>query len=298
MASVSSSFNRAVALHREAAAHTEAAKAELARRGAAVPMPAHAVSTYQRLAEQLNRSAAAITRGWLGCELDAAARSRKLGIDATLGEPMYVRVGTATPAPGATFLVPVPFLGAGHVAIDRDARDRRVAGWLRGLLLRSLAALPEGALRVLPVDGGTLGAVFAPFRQLVEAQVWRRPATDLDAFRDVLDQAEEQIGRRADDRRARPAVPADRLRGAAGRERQRRLRPAGRAGACRPGGSGPPAAGRVPAGGTGGIRRAAAARPHHLPVGAGRPVRRLRAARAVNRLDADGRRAGLPGPAG
>src|SRR5262245_22670603 len=82
MASVSSSFNRAVALHREAAAHTEAAKAELARRGAPVPMPAHAASTYQRLAEQLNRSAAAITRGWLGCELDAAARSRKLGIDA------------------------------------------------------------------------------------------------------------------------------------------------------------------------------------------------------------------------
>jgi hypothetical protein len=192
MASVSSSFNRAVALHREAASHTEAARAELARRGAPVPMPGHAVSTYQRLAEQLNRSAAAITRGWLGCELDSAARSRKLGIDAQPGEPMYVRAGTATPAPGATFAVPVPFLGAGHLAIDRDARDRRVAGWLRGLLLRSLAALPEGSLRVLPVDGGTLGAVFAPFRQLVEAQVWWRPATDLDALRAVLDRAEEQ----------------------------------------------------------------------------------------------------------
>jgi hypothetical protein len=61
-----------------------------------------------------------------------------------------------------------------------------------GCCCRALAALPEGALRVLPVDGGTLGAVFAPFRQLVEAQVWRRPATDLDGLRAVLDLAEEQ----------------------------------------------------------------------------------------------------------
>ena len=105
---------------------------------------------------------------------------------------MYVRAGTATPAPGATFgcrcrsSVPVT---------SRSTATPGTGGWpagCAGMLLRSLAALPEGPLRVLPVDGGTLGAVFAPFRQLVEAQVWRRPATDLDAFRDVLDQAEEQ----------------------------------------------------------------------------------------------------------
>jgi DNA segregation ATPase FtsK/SpoIIIE, S-DNA-T family len=192
MASVSSSFNRAVALHREAASHTEAAKAELARRGAPVPMSPNTVSTYRRLAEELNRSAAAITRGWLGCDLDSAARSRKLGIDARPGEAMFLRAGTATPAPESTFLVPVPFLGVGHLAVDRDCRDPRVAGWFRGLLLRSLAALPEGTLRVLPVDGATLGAVFGPFRQLVEAEVWRRPATDLDGLRAVLDLAEEQ----------------------------------------------------------------------------------------------------------
>ena len=65
MASVSSSYNRAVALHREAAAHTEAARAEIAKRGTPAPMSAHSASTYQRLAEELNRSAAAITRGWL-----------------------------------------------------------------------------------------------------------------------------------------------------------------------------------------------------------------------------------------
>src|SRR5687768_12527953 len=149
MASASSSFNRAVAFHREAASHTEAAKAELARRGTPAPMSAHAVAVYQRLAEQLNRSASTLVRGWLGCELDSSARSRKLGIDAQLGEPMYLRAGTASPAQGAAFLVPVPFLGVGHIAIDRDARDGRVAGWLRGMLLRTLAALPEGALRVL-----------------------------------------------------------------------------------------------------------------------------------------------------
>jgi S-DNA-T family DNA segregation ATPase FtsK/SpoIIIE len=193
MASASSHFNRAVALHREAAAHTAAARAELAGSDAAAPASAVGAGEYQRLAEQLTRAAAAITPGWLGCDIDSSVRSRKLGINARLGEPMHVRLGTATPVPGCTFTVAAPFLGAGHLAIDRDARDRRVAGWLQGLLLRATAALPEGALRVLPVDGGTLGAVFAPFRQMVEAQVWRRPVTDVDGLRTVLDEAEAQI---------------------------------------------------------------------------------------------------------
>ena len=192
MASASSSFNRAVALHREAAAHTEAARAELARRESLTPA-SNRTAAYVQLAEQLNTAAASVLPGWLGCDLDGSARSRKLGINAQVGRSMYVRIGTASPAPGAAFLVPAPFLGAGHLSIDRDARDPQVGGWLRGLLLRALAALPEGALRVLPVDGGTLGAVFAPFRQLVEAQVWRRPATDIDGLRSVLDEAEEQI---------------------------------------------------------------------------------------------------------
>lgn len=196
MASVSSHFNRAVALHREAAAHTAAARAELARADTADVAGSTSVAgvnAYQRVTERLNRAAAAITPGWLGCDLDSSSRSRKMGINARLAEPTHVRIGSAEPIPGYTFVTAVPFLGVGHLVIDRDARDRRVAGWLQGLLLRSVAALPEGALRVLPVDGGTLGAVFAPFRQLVDAQVWRRPATGVDGLRTALDEAEAQI---------------------------------------------------------------------------------------------------------
>jgi hypothetical protein len=193
MASVSSHFNRAVALHREAAAHTAAARAELAKVQTGAPVSAVGPAAYQQVAERMNRAAAAITPGWLGCDLDLSARSRKMGINAWPGEPMHLRVGTAAPLPESTIVVTAPFLGVGHLAIDRDARDRRVAGWLQGLLLRSMAALPEGSLRVLPVDGGTLGAVFAPFRQLVDAQVWRRPVTDADGFRAVIDEAEAQI---------------------------------------------------------------------------------------------------------
>ncbi len=49
---------------------------------------------------------------------------------------------------GSVFGVVVPFVGAGHLAVDSDARDPLVARWLRGVLLRVLAALPDGTLRV------------------------------------------------------------------------------------------------------------------------------------------------------
>jgi hypothetical protein len=104
---------------------------------------------------------------------------------------------------GCGFAVAVPFLGVGHVAVDRDARDPRVAGWMRGLLLRAVAALPDGALRVLPVDGATLGSLFTPFRGLVDAQVWATPATTLDGLRAVLDEAEDRVAA------AQAGIPGD-----------------------------------------------------------------------------------------
>lgn len=193
MASASARFNRAVELHREAAAHTEAARLALAAYQATPPLSPTQAQAYQRLAERLNRATADIIPGWLGCELGLSAGMRKTGVDAELGRAMHMRIGTAALAPDCSFVATVPFLGAGHVVIDRDARDPRVGGWLRGMLLRTVAALPEGAVRVLPVDGGTLGAVFAPFRTLVDAEVWRHPATDADGLRAVLDEAEAQI---------------------------------------------------------------------------------------------------------
>lgn len=63
------------------------------------------------------------------------------------------------------------------------------------MLLRVLAALPDGALRVAAVDGATLGAVFGPCRAMVEAEAWRRPAIDLPGFQQMLAEAEERIER-------------------------------------------------------------------------------------------------------
>ncbi|GAA1036417.1 FtsK/SpoIIIE domain-containing protein [Virgisporangium ochraceum] len=197
MASASAHFNRAVALHREAAAHVEAARVEHARQQGTAPASDGQLATYQRLAHELNSAAAQITPGWLGCPLDGRARAGKLGVDARLGDVMHVDAATGLLGPRggevSEFAVAVPFLGIGHVAVDRDARDPRVAGWMRGLLLRSVAALPDGGLRVLPVDGATLGSLFTPFRGLVDAQVWATPATTVDRLRAVLDEAEERV---------------------------------------------------------------------------------------------------------
>lgn len=108
---------------------------------------------------------------------------------------MPIRLGDTTPVAGSGFSVVAPFVGAGHLAIDSDARDPAVARWLRGVLLRVLAALPEGVLQVAAVDGATLGTVFGPFREMVEAEAWPRPTIDLPGFQQVLAEAEERIER-------------------------------------------------------------------------------------------------------
>src|SRR5690606_34675554 len=106
-----------------------------------------------------------------------------------------VRIGDAVLSPEVQFPALVPFLGAGHLALTEDARDSRVSGLLRALLLRLLAATPPGTLRVLPVDGGTVGATFAPFTALVEAGVIQSPATDPAGLDRVLTEAERHVQR-------------------------------------------------------------------------------------------------------
>jgi hypothetical protein len=145
------------------------------------------------LAGQLAQIAAQLAPGWLGCHLDPDAMGRGLGTDAAEGQPVLLRVGDAHPVPDTGFPVVAPLLGVGHLAVDLDARDQRVGAWLRGLLLRLVAALPDGSLRVLPVDGATLGAAFGAFRPLIDADVWASPATDLDGLRRVLAEAEDQV---------------------------------------------------------------------------------------------------------
>ncbi|MEU6021125.1 FtsK/SpoIIIE domain-containing protein [Micromonospora sp. NPDC047134] len=195
MESVASAFSRAVTAHREAVSHAEAARVRLRVGAGPDGVSAQASEDTRRFAAGMQRMAEGLTLGWLGCRLEAAAASLPTGVDAALGRPLAVRLGEASPVAGSVFGVVVPFVGAGHLTVDSDARDPSVARWLRGLLLRVLAALPDGALRVAAVDGATLGAVFGPFRAMVEAEAWRRPAIDLPGFHQVLAEAEERIER-------------------------------------------------------------------------------------------------------
>ncbi|MCN0176913.1 FtsK/SpoIIIE domain-containing protein [Salinispora arenicola] len=193
--SVASAFGRAVAAHREAVSHIEAARARLRDRTAGDGVSEQTREEARRFAARMRRLAEGLTPGWLGCRLDGPAADLPTGVDATLGRPMPVRLGDATPVAGSGFSVVAPFVGAGHLAVDSDARDPAVACWLRGVLLRVLAALPDGALQVVAVDGATLGTVFGPFREMVEAEAWPRPAIDLPGFQQVLAEAEERIER-------------------------------------------------------------------------------------------------------
>ncbi|MDQ1293213.1 MAG: segregation ATPase FtsK/SpoIIIE, family [Actinomycetota bacterium] len=118
--------------------------------------------------------------------------SPPLGREEPQTRQFLLRIGTVHPV-SEGFPLLVPFLSSGHLAIDTDARDERVAGLLRGVLLRVLAAVPTGSVRVLPVDAGTLGSTFTPLLPLVNAELMTRPAIDLEGLRGVLTEAETHI---------------------------------------------------------------------------------------------------------
>lgn len=189
---MTSQINQAAALHRQAAATVVAAQAALDRYTSAPPDP----KEQYELAERLRVAAGSLAPGWLGAPLDA------LSEDAPLGgprQPRFVRLGVAQPLDDTRFPVLVPLLGAGHLAIDADARDPRVAGLLRSVLLRLLAAAPAGSLLVRAVDAAGAGTVFAPFAPLADAGLLPPPVTDRVGLRAVLAEAEQWI---------RPARPA------------------------------------------------------------------------------------------
>lgn len=194
MGSVAQFFAQAVGWHRQAVAYLLDAEAALqALESDEFPAATADVEQRRRVA-RLHSLAQSGLAGWLGARLDASVLDLPMGQDAAPDRPMFVKVGDACPAEDCVFWAVVPFLGAGHLAVDVDARDAGVAAWMRGLLIRALAALPEGTLRVLPVDGATLGTVFAAFRPMMDAQVWATPATDLAGLRAVVEEAEQQIG--------------------------------------------------------------------------------------------------------
>ncbi|HEU4426244.1 MAG TPA: FtsK/SpoIIIE domain-containing protein [Pilimelia sp.] len=185
-------MNQAAALHRQAAATVAAAGAALDRHTVVPPDP---MEQYE-LAGRLRVAAAALAPGWLGARLDAQSE------DAPLGgpyQPRFVRIGEAQPLDDVRFPVVVPLLGAGHLAINADARDPRVAGLLRAVLLRLLAAAPAGSLLVRAVDAAGAGTMFAPFAPLADAGLMPPPVTDRTGLRGVLAEAEQWV---------RPARPS------------------------------------------------------------------------------------------
>ncbi|MEU4566359.1 FtsK/SpoIIIE domain-containing protein [Micromonospora sp. NPDC023956] len=145
MVEIKGPTSRAAALHRRAAATTTAAAAIL---DDTRPVPADQRRQYE-LADRLRRAAEVLAPGWAG----AALESLTVDLPPGDGVPTFVRVGTAAPLDDARFPALVPLPGTGHLVIDTDARDQRVAGLLRAVLLRLLAASPAGSLLVRAVDG-------------------------------------------------------------------------------------------------------------------------------------------------
>jgi hypothetical protein len=185
-------IERAAALHRQAAALASAAASALegySPSGA----PVEQYNDQHDLAASLRSDAAALAPGWLSAGLDAVPPSTPLGGPLP---PTFVRVGMAQPLDDARFPVVVPLLRAGHIAIDADARDNRVAGLLRSLVLRLLAASPPGSIRIRTVDAAEIGA-FRGFSG-IEA-IMPPPVTDTEGLRAVLDEGERWLSARTVD---------------------------------------------------------------------------------------------------
>ncbi|MPZ26955.1 MAG: hypothetical protein GEV12_11180 [Micromonosporaceae bacterium] len=207
MAGSAARIQRAAETHRRAAAIAAAAGAAVA---GYVPRPRSATEerSIRELAERLRVAAAQLAPGWLGARLDAVPASTPLLAGPPrdgpprdgppLAAPVMVRIGTAYPLDDASFPVVVPL---GHVAFDGDARDARVAGALRALLLRLLASAHAGSVLVRAVDPsattpgatGAGGAVLAPFAPLRDAGIMSPPVTDRDGLRALLGEAEQRV---------------------------------------------------------------------------------------------------------
>ncbi|QSB14529.1 hypothetical protein JQS43_24125 [Natronosporangium hydrolyticum] len=184
MAEIRAWLDQAAATHRQAAAVAGAAGAMLdghspTRRGATDER------SIREIAERLRVAAALLTPGWLGAALDAVPASTPLGITT---QPELVRIGTAYPLDDASFPVLAPL---GHLAFDGDARDPRVAGTLRAVLLRLLATAAPGSLLVRAVDPA--GDRFAAFEPLHDAGIMPPPVTDRPGLVALLDEAEQWV---------------------------------------------------------------------------------------------------------
>jgi hypothetical protein len=198
---LASTFQRAVDAHREALAFLSAAKQAIG--GLVAAQPAVDTAQLRDAAEHLRQVGESLAPGWLGADLTTADHP-VFGVGEPSDGPVRVRLGVANNGSEAAFPALVPLLGGTHLAIDLDARDGRVAALLRTLVVRLLAAAPAGRMQVLSADTAALGATFLPVRALVDAGVMAEPATEGDATRALLDEAERHV--RAAQSRSAPSV--------------------------------------------------------------------------------------------
>ncbi|NLU77552.1 TraM recognition domain-containing protein [Micromonospora sp. HNM0581] len=179
MSRLASAYEQAVAAHRAARAHLESARTAL--RATTPSAPVVDTDLLTRLAR-------------VGAELATPTPGTPLA-----RRPVAVRVGDAvTPDGGFPVLVP---LGAGHhMAIDGDARHPVIAGLLRALVLRLLAAAAPGGVRVVALDPAALGATFGPLRTLFDSGAVAPPATTEAEVTILLDTVEQhaRAARQAD----------------------------------------------------------------------------------------------------
>ncbi|WP_326556824.1 FtsK/SpoIIIE domain-containing protein [Micromonospora sp. NBC_01796] len=164
-------YGRAVAAHRQARAHLDAARRGLA--GVTAPPPPPETGD---MVQRLRRVGEALSAVSAGPEFP--------------GRPVPIRVGEAATSDGG-FPVVVPLVGGAHLAIDTDARDPRTGAALRSLVIRLLMAAPAGSVRVVAIDNAALGATFLPLRPLVDAGVLSPPATSDGEIQALLTGAEQ-----------------------------------------------------------------------------------------------------------
>jgi hypothetical protein len=113
-----------------------------------------------------------------------------------------VRVGVFRLPDGDAVPALVPFGAGGHLAFAGNARDPRVAGAVRAVVARMLAAAPAGALQVRVVDTFTAGELCEPFQPLAASQVMTSPATSEAGLISTFDAAHAHLDRQRDGRGA------------------------------------------------------------------------------------------------
>ena len=182
MGRLAATFGRAVAAHRQARGHLDAARRALA--GVTDPAPPAETADMVHRLRRVGETLSAVTAG-----------------PEFPGRPVPIRLGEGTTVDGG-FPVVVPLVGGAHLAIDADARDPRTAALLRSLIIRLLMVAPAGSVRVVALDNAALGATFLPLRPLVDAGVLSPPATSDEEIQALLAGAERhaRAGHSADNR--------------------------------------------------------------------------------------------------